>query len=79
MDAVDYQRSSSEVAPCTDTSEYSFTAHNDSGTGGDGGDLCKSKAEDPVPVAALACAGSVSQEETSMKKLLSKLKRSDGC
>lgn len=48
-----------------------YTAHH-------GGDFVDSVcAVDPVPVAALACTGSASQEETNIKKLLSKLKRSD--
>ena len=75
MEAIDHKSSSSEDVPCTDTScaaECSSTAHSE----GDDVDLCESEAVDLVPVAT--CAGSASQEETNMKKLLSKLKRSDG-
>lgn len=77
MEAIDHKSSSSEDVPCTDTScvaecSRSSIAHS----GGNDVDLCESEAVDLVAVAA--CAGSASQEETNMKKLLSKLKRSDG-
>lgn len=77
MEAIDHKSSSSEDVPCTDTScvaecSRSSIAHS----GGNDVDLCESEAIDLVAVAA--CAESASQEETNMKKLLSKLKRSDG-
>lgn len=61
--------------PCTDTScvaECSSTVHS----GGNDVGLCEFEAVDLVAI--VACAGSASRKETSMKKLLSKLKRSDG-
>ena len=66
---ADHKSSCSEDVPCTDTScKCSSTTPR----GEDDMDLCGSEAV--VPVAAC----SASQEETNMKKLFSKLKRSDG-